>query len=156
IVAAHGCDEPRQQEIAAFVSRGIISEAIATGETVVTANASADLRFKELESVQRHKLEAVLCVPIGRDVPIGIVYLQGTRDGEGAYTCDERVQRGVELVARTLALPIERLLVRGGAAPTTLSPRLATEGGAPADDPFGAVLGKAPAISETIAYLRLA
>src|SRR5262249_13136080 len=80
----------------------------------------------------------------------------GTRDGEGAYTFDERVQRGVELVARTLALPIERLLVRGGAAPTTLSPRLATEGGAPADDPFGAVLGKPPAISEPIAYLRLA
>jgi transcriptional regulator with GAF, ATPase, and Fis domain len=156
IVAAHGCDESRQQQISAFVSRGIISEAIATGETVVTANALADTRFMDRESVQRHQLEAVLCVPIGRDVPIGIVYLQGTRDRETTCTFDERVQRGVELVARALALPIERLLVRGGATPATLSPRPAAADGAPADDSFRAVLGRSPAIIETIAHLRLA
>ena len=113
-VVAHGCDQPRQQEIAAFVSRGIISEALATGETVITANAAMDPRFSELASVQRHQLEAVLCVPIGLDGPVGILYLQGRKGYESLYAFEDGVQREVEIVARALALPIERLLARAG------------------------------------------
>jgi Nif-specific regulatory protein len=146
-IAAHGCDGARMKEISTFVSRGIISEAIATGETVVTANATEDPRFSEFESVQRHGLESVLCVPIGRDVPVGIVYLQGKRDPASPYAFGPDVERDVELVALALGPPVERISMRVDASPPEPS---AT------DDPFQAVRGKGPAISDVIGRLRLA
>jgi len=63
-VVAHGCERDRLTEISSFVSRGIIGEAVATGKMIATANAAEDPRFLQFESVQRHRLEAVLCVPI--------------------------------------------------------------------------------------------
>jgi Nif-specific regulatory protein len=150
-VVAHGVDDARRQQISAFVSRGIISEALATGETVLTANAATDPRFSELESVQKQKLEAVLCIPIGTDGPVGILYLQGRSDGADAYMFDDETRTGVERVARGLALPVERILARTGI--TSGSPA------GPADHDttsFRDILGKSPAITEIVARLRLA
>src|SRR5688572_12114307 len=65
-VVAEGCSEDRAEEIRVFVSRGIVGAAMAGGQSIETRNAREDPRFYEQESVQRHEIEAVLCVPIGR------------------------------------------------------------------------------------------
>ena len=109
-VVAHGCERDRLTEISSFVSRGIIGEAIATGKTIATANAAEDPRFLQFESVQRHRLEGVLCVPIGQAVHAGVVYLQGKQGTREFHPYDARVQREVELFARVLSGPLEHLL----------------------------------------------
>lgn len=67
-----------------LVSRGIISEAVATGEVVVTASALLDPRFRDRESVKRSKIDSVLCAPIGGDSPMGVLYLAG-RENPGPF-----------------------------------------------------------------------
>lgn len=94
-VVAYGCERDRMTEISSFVSRGIIGEAMATGKTIVTANAAEDPRFLQFESVQRHRLEAVLCVPIGQTVHAGVVYLQGKQGAREFQPYDAKVQREV-------------------------------------------------------------
>ncbi len=148
-VVAHGCERDRLTEISSFVSRGIIGEAMATGKTIATANAAEDPRFLQFESVQRHRLEAVLCVPIGQAVHAGVVYLQGKRGAREFQPYDARVQREVELFARVLSGPIERLL---GRAPAVL----AAPHSRSADDPFAAIRGKSPAMADIVERLRLA
>src|SRR5205085_856351 len=48
---AHGLDADEVEGVRAVVSRGVIAEAVATGETVVTPSALLDTRFAERESV---------------------------------------------------------------------------------------------------------
>ncbi|HSK01129.1 MAG TPA: sigma 54-interacting transcriptional regulator [Kofleriaceae bacterium] len=148
-LVAYGCRGDRAAEISAFASRGIIGEAMATGRTVVTANAAEDPRFLAFESVQRHRLETVLCVPIGRDVPVGVLYLQGKQGVQGFRAYGEAVQADIELAARALGVPIERMLRRGAATCVARCP-------ADVDDPFSAVRGKSQAILGVVERLRLA
>jgi Nif-specific regulatory protein len=151
-VVSHGCAGERLAAISSFVSRGIIGEAMATGKTVVTANAAEDPRFDQFESVQQNQLESVLCVPIGRDVPVGVVYLQGKHGAEDFRPYDEALRRDVETCAKALGGPVERLLVRGGvSAPTPAADRPASP-----DDPFSAVRGKSAAIRDLVDRLRMA
>ena len=146
-VVAYGCERDRLTEISSFVSRGIIGEAVATGKTIATANAAEDPRFLQFESVQRHRLEAVLCVPIGQAAHAGVVYLQGKQGTREFLPYDAAVQREVELFARALSGPVERLLGRApAAAPHSRS----------ADDPFAAIRGKSPAMADIVERLRLA
>jgi transcriptional regulator with PAS, ATPase and Fis domain len=146
---AHGCEEQRVAQIRGLVSRGIIGAAMATGKTMITANAAEDPRFLSFESVQRHGLEAVLCTPIGRDVPVGVVYLQGGFERLGLATDDVHLQNDVEMLSRALSAPAERLL---GRSRTSV---------APAEDPtdkgpFAAVVGRSKAIRGIVERLRLA
>lgn len=92
----------------AVTSRGIIAEALATGQTIVTPSAILDPRFHERRSVQRGQIEAVLCAPVGTDPPTGVLYLQDA--GEGMFSDDDRAM--AELFARHLAPLADRLLVR--------------------------------------------
>jgi DNA-binding NtrC family response regulator len=149
-VVSNGCEGERLAEISSFVSRGIIGEAMATGKTVMTANAAQDPRFNAFESVQQHKLEAVLCVPIGRDVPVGVTYLQGKRGAEDFRPYDEALRRDVETFSRALSDPVERLLLRG------MIPAHPVERAPASDDPFSAVRGKSPAIRDLVERLRMA
>jgi len=147
---AHGCAGARLAEISTFVSRGIISEAMATGETVVTANATEDPRFQAFESVQRQQLETVLCVPIGHDPPVGVIYLQGKHGSAELEPYDDALRRDVELVARVLAPAITRLASHAGVV------ALVERGAASAvDDAFSVVRGTSPAMTEIVAKLRL-
>jgi Nif-specific regulatory protein len=148
---ANGCDTLRLAEISKFISRGIISEAMATGKTVVTANATEDPRFRDFASVRRHKLEAVLCVPIGRDVPVGAIYLQGRQGTDDFLAYDNDLQHDVELFALALSAPVERLVARGRMS--TVPP---AETVAVADDPFASVCGRSEAMRQVIQRLRLA
>ncbi|WP_437805125.1 sigma 54-interacting transcriptional regulator [Sorangium sp. So ce1078] len=106
---ARGCTDEDVEVIRATFSRGVIAAAIATGETIVTASALADPRFKERSSVRRNRIEAVLCAPIGLDPPFGVVYLQD-RTEPGPFSEDDR--HHAEVFARHLSALADRLLIR--------------------------------------------
>ncbi|MCA9514178.1 MAG: sigma-54-dependent Fis family transcriptional regulator [Myxococcales bacterium] len=89
------------------LSRGIIAAAMARGETIETASAMLDPRFEEQDSVRGHRIEAVLCAPIGAPVPFGALYLQGR--GNGTPFGPEN-RRFAELFARHAAPIFERLV----------------------------------------------
>ena len=76
---AHGLSAEEVDGVRHVISRGIIAQALATGQTIVTPSAQSDPRFKTLESVKLRGIEAVLCAPIGSSPPRGVLYLQGQR-----------------------------------------------------------------------------
>lgn len=104
--AARDCTEDEVDKIRERISSGIISEAMAGGKTIETPSAMSDSRFRDRKSVRAHKIEAVLCAPVG-DPPIGVVYLQGrTISGQFAGNAKE----WAELFAQQLAPLADRLL----------------------------------------------
>src|SRR5262249_7398367 len=74
---AHGFSVDEISGVRATISRGIVAEAIAPGQRIVTPSALLDPRFSGGESVRLGKIEAVLCAPIGEAPPRGVLYLQG-------------------------------------------------------------------------------
>jgi transcriptional regulator with GAF, ATPase, and Fis domain len=106
---AHGFAADQVEGVRAALSRGIIAEAIATGQTIVTASALGDARFSAHESVRRGRIEAVLCAPIGDDPPRGVLYLQN-HAGHGTFSPDDRAR--AEVFASHLATLVDRLLAR--------------------------------------------
>ena len=106
---AHECTHTELADIRTRISRGVIAEALAHGETVETISAMLDERFRARESVKIGRIEAVLCAPIGAHPPIGVVYLHGSRNGEG-FASDAREK--VELLAAHLTPLADRLLER--------------------------------------------
>jgi Nif-specific regulatory protein len=103
----HGLNAAALDSVRASISRGIIARALAAGATIETPSAVDDDRFAELGSVRQHAIQAVLCVPIGTQPPIGALYLQG-RVRPGAFTTTDRER--IELFARQLAPLADRLL----------------------------------------------
>jgi len=103
---ARGCTDAEASEIRAAISRGIVARTLATGQTVKTASALLDPRFRDRASVHRGRIEAVLCAPIGVEAPLGVLYLQGV----GPFRDEDREL--VEILARHLAPFVDRLLVR--------------------------------------------
>jgi len=103
---AHGFSASEVDDVRGRISHGIIAEALATGRTVDTASALRDPRFLGRRSVQTEKIEAVLCVPIGRDPTRGALYLQG-RHESGAFSPGDRDR--AELFARHLAPLVDGL-----------------------------------------------
>jgi Nif-specific regulatory protein len=106
---AQGCSGDEVERIRELISHGIVAEAMATGRTVSTAAAFLDPRFLARESVQSKRIEAVLCAPVGGDLPIGVVYLQG-RPEPGPFAAED--QALVETFARHLAPRVDHLLAR--------------------------------------------
>jgi Nif-specific regulatory protein len=106
---AHGLTAEAVDRVRATISSGIIAEALATGNVIVTPSAVADPRFVTRESVRVHRIEAVLCAPVGDDPPQGILYLQG-HHGAGPFSDEDREM--AQLFARNLAPFADRLLAR--------------------------------------------
>ncbi len=73
---SHALTPVEVADVRSLISRGIIGDTIARAETISTNSALLDDRFSGFESVQRGKIEAVLCAPIGIDPPRGVLYLQ--------------------------------------------------------------------------------
>jgi len=92
-------------DVRASLSRGIISEAVATGRAVLTPSALLDPRFRDRQSVQRSKIDSVLCVPIGHDPPRGVLYLQSRQ----ANVFERESVAQVELFAERLAPLVHEL-----------------------------------------------
>ena len=144
---AAGCSTDRVHELQGIVSRGIIGEAMATGRTVETANAKVDPRFFELESVQKRDLEAVICVPVGREQPIGVAYVQGHAGG-GSLAFSAAAREDIELVAQVLAIALER---------AAFAPRGRGMRGERGEAvPFSGIVGTSTALKEVIEKLRFA
>jgi len=106
---ARGCSDEDVAAIRRSFSRGVIARAIADGRTIVAASAHTDPRFRDLGSVQKHQIEAVLCAPIGTTPPLGVLYLQD-RASPGVFTEEDRLL--AEEFAGTVAVFADRLLIR--------------------------------------------
>ena len=103
----HGFTDAELDTVRGAISRGIIAEALATGETIITPSAVLDPRFGVRESVRRSRIEAVLCAPIGVDPPRGVVYLQG---GAQPAMFSEEQRRRAESFAHHLVPLVDRVL----------------------------------------------
>ncbi|HLK09756.1 MAG TPA: sigma-54-dependent Fis family transcriptional regulator [Candidatus Binatia bacterium] len=106
---AHRFSEQQVESVRLAISKGIIAQALTSGSTIVTASAQIDPRFRERESVQSGKIDAVLCAPVGGFPPFGVLYLQG-RVQPGPFSDDDRL--AAENFARHVAPLADRLLVR--------------------------------------------
>ena len=107
---AAGDLQPDQLErVKHLVSRGIIAEAVASEQVVVTPSALLDSRFRDRTSVQESKIDAVLCAPVGEDPPCGVLYLQSGGEA-GAFPSDHVEQ--VKRFARHLAPLVRQLVAR--------------------------------------------
>jgi len=106
--AAHGFSANEIDRVRAAMSRGIIAEAVQTGQTIVTNSALTDSRFGLRESVRHQNIQAVLCAPLGAP-PIGFLYLQ-RRLAPGAFSEAHRGQ--IETFARHVVPFADRLMVR--------------------------------------------
>ena len=105
---AHGFSAAEIEKVRTNISSGIVAEAIATGQTVKTASALLDPRFRDRGSVQIHKIDAVLCAPIGAETtPVGVLYLQG-RKAAGLFSAEDQAR--AETFARHLG-PVARRFV---------------------------------------------
>ena len=104
---AHGLSDAEIEGVRAAISRGIIAEALASGQTIVTPSALLDPRFFERPSVLEGQIEAVLCAPIGDDPPRGVLYLQGRAEA-GPFSDDDMAR--AERFARHIAPLVDRLL----------------------------------------------
>jgi Nif-specific regulatory protein len=107
---AHGFTGEEVEKVRVAISRGIIAEALATGQTIMTPSALLDPRFRHRGSVQIGNIQEVLCTPIGSDPPLGVLYLQG-RVSAGPFSHEDRVN--AEIFARHLAPIVGSVLVRG-------------------------------------------
>jgi Nif-specific regulatory protein len=105
----HDCSSDDVKGIRSAISRGIIGEALATGDTIVTPSAMLDPRFRDRRSVKLKRLEAVLCAPIGGDPTLGVMYLRG---GERAGPFSDESRARAELFATHVAPLADRLLLR--------------------------------------------
>jgi Nif-specific regulatory protein len=106
---ASGYSDEQVEVIQTIVSRGIIGEALALGEAVCCPSAILDPRFRDRPSVQASNIEAVLCVPIVRDTPVGVLYLQGRR-GYPVFS-ESEIERA-RTFARHLGPLVESLFIR--------------------------------------------
>jgi Nif-specific regulatory protein len=110
--AAEGCDQSHVELIRRAISTGIVARALATGQTVATACAHEDPTFGELGSVKEQAIESVLCVPLGRQNPFGVLYLQGDRRAASLSPFPVEARGEVEFVASMLEPLADRLMQR--------------------------------------------
>ncbi|HYP90847.1 MAG TPA: sigma 54-interacting transcriptional regulator, partial [Polyangiaceae bacterium] len=85
---AAGCTNQELEEIKALVSRSIIAETLVAGEVIVIPSALLDPRFKDTGSVKSANIHAVLCAPVGKDPPLGVLYLQ-RRSMNESFTAED-------------------------------------------------------------------
>jgi Nif-specific regulatory protein len=97
---AAGVSDQELGEIQSLVSRGIIAETLGAGEVIITPSALLDPRFRDRKSVRAANIHAVLCAPIGKDPPAGVLYLQ-RRSAIGMFTEEDR--RCAEIFTHHLA-----------------------------------------------------
>ncbi len=134
---AHACDP---DEVDAVLSRGIVREALARGETISTAVAHEDPRFASRRSVAAGRLAAVMCAPIAG---AGAVYV-AERPAPGPFS--EADRRLLEDFARAVAPWADRL---GEAGPDPTAPWRAQLQGA------DALAGRSEALADVLRGVAL-
>ncbi|MFO0610405.1 MAG: sigma-54-dependent Fis family transcriptional regulator [Polyangiales bacterium] len=146
-VTTLACSDGDVDRIRRELSQGIVAEALRTGRTISTASALDDPRFKGLASVQAHRIQAVLCAPIGGAAPFGALYLQG-RASPGPFP--ERERQIAEAFARHVAPLADRL--RRAARDTGDDPTREHRARLKADG----VVGRSKALAEALRTLAVA
>lgn len=106
---AHELTGDQIDDVRRAISRGIVAEALASGQVIVTPSAMLDPRFGARESVRVRRLEAVLCAPIGKIPPRGVIYLQ---DQTRANLFSDEDRACAETFGRHLAPLVDRILAR--------------------------------------------
>jgi Nif-specific regulatory protein len=111
---AQGFSDAEIASVRATISTGILAEALSTGTTIRTPSALDHRQFAGNPSVQKNRIEAVLCAPLGAPrqgqnagIALGALYLQGRR-GFGPFTRDD--EELVEIFARHVAPFVTRVL----------------------------------------------
>jgi Nif-specific regulatory protein len=145
---AHGCSGNDVERIRSSISRGIIAEALATGKTISTHSALLDGRFRDLASVQRERIEAVLCSPLVGQATCGVVYLQG-RESPGPFSESDR--EAAERFAHHLSSLADALLARRQAADSRDATRSLRE-----RHRLDGIVGRAPALAAALEQAMLA
>jgi Nif-specific regulatory protein len=105
---AQSCSDQEVELIQQSISKGIVAQTMSSGQPVSTPSAQEDPRFQDNSSVRAFHIEAVLCVPIALESPLGVLYLQN-REG-GPFTSSDL--RRAEAFARHLAPSVERLFTK--------------------------------------------
>jgi GAF domain-containing protein len=82
--AARNWDQENLTGDEAVFSRSVVSAAIDQGEAIVTTNAQADDRFQGMQSVVKHGLRSIMCIPL---------MLHGR--GVGVLYTDNRIEQGI-------------------------------------------------------------
>ncbi len=141
---SHRLTSAEVADLRTTISRGIIGETIASAQTLSTDSAFLDSRFKAFESVQRGRIEAVLCAPVGVDPPRGVLYLQ--RASAGRLFSDED-RRLAETFCRHLAPIADRVgrTQRSGDATAAARQRLRLDG----------IIGSSAALATVLEQLAL-
>lgn len=107
--SSYGFDSEEIDEVRGTISRGIMQTAIQSGDIIATNSALLDPRFDQNKSVQVGRIAAVLCAPIGKDVPVGVLYLQRRVEPKPFLAADREL---IEMVAKHLGRHADRLLAR--------------------------------------------
>ncbi|MFT5040729.1 MAG: Nif-specific regulatory protein [Hyphomicrobiaceae bacterium] len=103
---SRGLSSSQVEDVQGLVSRGIVTEALASGKTIRTRSAMLDPRFQERESVQLAQIDNVICAPIGQEPALGCLYLHRRGDGRAF---DENDRELAELLGRHLAPLVHRI-----------------------------------------------
>lgn len=138
---------PGVERIQERISTTLLREASRQG-VVHTVDAGSDPRFESQASVQRHRIDAVLCAAIqAANAPIGVLYLQGRSDGR---PFDDDTIDLVQRFTRHLGPVAQRLLwsARGDGPDPTLPwrERLSAD----------ALVGSSPALARVLEALVVA
>lgn len=142
------------ESIRGAISRGIIAEALARGDTLNIPSAVLDPRFSTRDSVQRHAIEAVLCLPIDVGSARAALYLEGAKETQGrgatrlfAAHNVARAELFARLVAPVLQSRIDDLLAPGTSDPSrAIRQRLNLEG----------IIGQSRAFTKTLEQVGFA
>ena len=97
---AFECSTSRVESIRRYISRGIIESALASGTPILTSSAIDDERFADHGSVRQNEIKAVLCVPLGIEFTIGVIYLQASTVGRFGPSEQGDVFTGAQLLTR--------------------------------------------------------
>ena len=147
---ATGFSDEELADVHTRVSSGVIAAAMATSTTVVSDSARTDPRFNAQASVLMHRIESVLCVPLGPGPSLGVLYLQdrAAQDRAGGVF-DEADRARAEAFGRYITPHIERLRLRARQEedPTRgLRARLSVTG----------IIGRSPVLAELLGQIEAA
>ncbi len=99
------------------ICRGVIAHALAEKAVIQSPSARADARFRDLGSVRRNEIEAIVCAPIEVGDLVGAVCVQRRSRAGGFSECEIHV---VEYFAQQLALVARRLVPADPPLPVAL------------------------------------
>jgi signal transduction histidine kinase/pSer/pThr/pTyr-binding forkhead associated (FHA) protein len=89
------------------VSRTVADHVLKEGQGVLVADAAADERFRDGESIARHRIREVICVPMrGRRETVGVLFLDTQGRAEAIRFTEDHLNLAVAL-AHQAALAVE-------------------------------------------------